>query len=88
MFMLQKVLPKKKNNDENLNKRFVNTSNFSNHDLNKFILFLQKAFQRYEYMNDLGKLHETTLPEKETFCNHLNMQIITEVYYTNIKRVL
>ena len=33
----------KKQFDENLKKQFFNTQNFSSHDNNKFILFLQKG---------------------------------------------
>ena len=33
------------------------------------------------------KLNETTLPEKEDFCSHLNMEDITNAYYTHTKKV-
>ena len=33
-----------KKSDENLKKRFTNTYTFSNHDIDKFILLLQKVF--------------------------------------------
>ena len=48
--------------DENLKKQFFNTYKISNHDINKFILLLQKAVYSYEYMNDSGKFNETSLP--------------------------
>ena len=48
--------------DENLKKQFFNTYKISNHDINKFILLLQKAVYSYEYMNDSGKFIETSLP--------------------------
>ena len=38
---------------------------FFNNDINKFILLLRKAVYPYEYMDDLEKFNETTLPEKE-----------------------
>ena len=50
MFLLQQKLPKMF--DENLKKRLANTQKFSNHDINKFILLLQKGVYTYEYMND------------------------------------
>ena len=50
---------------ENLKKRFFNTYKFSNHDINKFILLLQKAFYPYRYMDDWETFSETSLPEKE-----------------------
>ena len=38
-------------------------------------------------MNDLEKLNETKLPEKEDFYSHLNMENITEADYAHAKRV-
>ena len=42
----------KKESDENLKKRFINSYKFSNHDINMFILLLQKDVQPYEYIDD------------------------------------
>ena len=47
--------------DENLKKRLANTYKFSKHDINKFILLLQKGVYPYEYMNDWEKSNETSL---------------------------
>ena len=52
---------------ENLKKQFFNTFEFSNHDINKFILLLQKGVYPYKYMDDWEKFEETLLPEKEDF---------------------
>ena len=41
--------------DENLKKRFFIVYTFSNHDINKFILLLQKDVCPYEYMDDWEK---------------------------------
>ena len=38
-------------------------------------------------MNDQEKLSETSLPEKEDFYNHLNMDDITNADYVHTKRV-
>ena len=38
--------------DEKLKERFFNTSKFSNHDNNKFILLLRKGVYPYEYIDD------------------------------------
>ena len=38
--------------DEILRKRSANIYKFSNHDINNFILLLQKGFDLYEYMDD------------------------------------
>ena len=35
----------------------------------------------------MGKINETSLPEKEDFCSHLNMENITDADYANAKRV-
>ena len=35
-----------------------------------------------EYMDDWGKFNETSLPEKEDFYSHLNMEDITNVMRT------
>ena len=37
---------------ENLKKQFFNTYKFSNDDISKFILLLQKGVYAYEYMGD------------------------------------
>ena len=62
--------------DENLKERFFNTYKFSNHDNNKFILFLQTGGYPYEYMDDWKKINETSLPEKEDFYCVVNMEYI------------
>ena len=51
--------------DEKFKKRFKNTIKFFDNDSNKFILFLRKGVYPYEYMDDLEKFNETTLPEIE-----------------------
>ena len=73
--------------DEKLKERFFNTYKFSNHDNNKFILLLQKGVYPYEYMDDWEKFNETSLPEKEDFYSHLNMEDITDADYAHAKRV-
>ena len=73
--------------DENLKKQFANAQKLSNHDFNKFILLLWKDVYTNEYMNNLEKLNETYLPQKEDFYSHLNMGDITDADYMQIKRV-
>ena len=48
---------------------------------------LRKGVYHYEYMDDLEKFNETSLPEKEDFYNHLNMEDITDADYVHAKRV-
>ena len=73
--------------DENLKERFFHTYKFSNHDNNKFILLMRKGVYLYEYMDDWEKFNETSLPEKEDFYSHSNMEDITDADYTHSKRV-
>ena len=73
--------------DEKLKERLFNTYKFSNHDNNKFILLLRKGVYPCEYMDDLEKFNETSLPEKEGFYSHLNMEDFTDADYAYAKRV-
>ena len=73
--------------DGMLKERFFNTYKCSDHDNNKFILLLQKGVYPYKYMDDWGKLNETSLPEKEDFYSHLDMEDITDADYTHAKSV-
>ena len=67
--------------DENLKEHFFNTYKFSNNDINKFILLLQKGVYPYEHMDDWEKFNETSLPDEEDFYSDLKMQDITDLYY-------
>ena len=60
---------------------------FSNYENNKFTLLLQNVVYPYEYMDDWEKFNETSLPEKEDFYSHLNMEDITDADYAHAKRV-
>ena len=53
--------------DEKLKKRFKNTFEISNNDINKFILFLRKVVYPYEFMEDWENFSEAKLPEKKSF---------------------
>ena len=48
---------------------------------------MRKGVYHYEYMDDLEKFNETSLPEKEDFYNYLNMEDITDADYVHAKRV-
>ena len=54
---------------------------------NKLFLLLRKGVYPYEYMDDLEKFNETSVPEKEDFYGCLNMENITDAYYVYVKRV-
>ena len=81
----------RKNYEKNFNKeliqRFVNTYEFCNGDLNKFILLLRKGVYPYEYMDSWQIFDETSLPGKEAFYSNLNMEDITDVDYRHGKTV-
>ena len=47
---------------------------------------LWKGIYSYEYMNDWEKFNETSLPEKEDFYSHLNMEDITNTKYAHWKQ--
>ena len=63
--------------EEKLKERLFSKHN-NNHDNNKFILLLQKVVHPYEYIDHLEILNETSLPGKEDFYIHLNMEDITD----------
>ena len=71
----------KKKFNKDLIKKFKNTYSFCNNDLNKFILLLRKGVYPYEYMGSWEKFNETSLPSKEDFYSHLNMENIDDIDY-------
>ena len=48
-------------------KKFSNTYEFCNGDINKFILLLRKGVYPYEYMNSWERFDETSLLDKKIF---------------------
>ena len=74
------IYHKKKFNKE-LIKKFKNMYSFCNNDINKFILLLRKGVYPNEYMDSWEKFNETSLPIKEDFYRHLNMEDIEDIDY-------
>ena len=78
--LIFQCLEYKKNYKKDFNKesikRFANTYEFCNGDINKFILLLRKGVYPYEYMDGWGRFNET-LPDKKAFYSELNLQDIT-----------
>ena len=50
------------------------------------ILLLKEGIYPYEYEDDWKKFNQT-LPEKEDFYSHLNMEDITDIDYTPAKGI-
>ena len=61
----------KNNYQNNFNKdlinRFVNTYEFCNKDINRFILLLRNGIYPYEYIDSWERFNEISLPDKEFF---------------------
>ena len=76
----------KKDFDEDLIKRFANTYEFCNEDINNFFLLLRKGAYLYEYMGSWERFDETTLPDKEAFYSSLNMEGITDYLIIDMQR--
>ena len=81
----------KKNYEKDFNKklfkRFANTYEICNKDLNKFILLVRKGVCPYDYMDNWERFDETSLSNKEAFYSNLNMQDITDADYRHGNKV-
>ena len=73
--------------NKELIKRFANTYEFCNGDINKFILLLRKRVYPYEYMDSWERFNETSLPDKEAFYSKLNLEDITDKDYAHAQKV-
>ena len=72
---------------DGLIKKFSNTNEFCNGDINKFILLLRKGVYLYEYMDCWEKVDETSLPDKKSFHSKLYLENITDKDYTHVLKV-
>ena len=77
---------KKDFNKESI-KRFANTYEFCNGDINKFVLLLEKGGYPYEYTDSLERFNETSLPDKKPFYSELNLENITDKDYAHAQKV-
>ena len=73
--------------NKELLKRFSNTYEFCDNDLNKFLILLRKGVYPYEYMDGWDKFNEKVLPDKDSFCSNLTMEDISETDYTHANNV-
>ena len=69
--------------NKELLERFSNTYEFSDNDLNKFLILLRKSVYPYEYMDGWNKFNEKVLPSKESFYSSLTMEDISETDYAH-----
>ena len=64
-------------------KRFYNTYQLSNNDINKFKLLLRKGVYPYEYMDSWKRFNKTELPSKDKFYSTLNLEDIPDDDYAH-----
>ena len=72
---------------KDLIKKFKNTYNFCNNDLNKFVLLLRKGVYPYEHADTWERFSEISLPSKEDFYSNLNMEDISDIDYRHANNV-
>ena len=72
---------------DTLIKKFYNTYQKCNNDLNKFALLLRKGVYPYEYMDKWNRFKEESLPDKEYFYSELNKEHITGEDYAHAQIV-
>ena len=68
-------------------KRFYNTYQLSDNDINKFKLFLRKGVYPYEHMDSWSNFNDTLLPSKDQFYNKLNLEHISDEDYAHAHEV-
>ena len=69
-----------------LSEKFSNTYQLCNKDLNKFFLLLRKGVYPYEYMNNLERINEESLTDKEYFYSELNKEGIADEEYEHAQK--
>ena len=77
----------KKGFNKELIKRFSNTYEFCDSDMDKFLILLRKGIYPYEYMDGWDRFNEKTLPNKESFYSNLMMEDISASDYAHANNV-
>ena len=77
----------KKGFNKKLIKRFSNTYEFCDGDMDKFLILLRKGVYPYEYMDGWDRFNEKTLPNKESFYSSLMMEDISASDYAHANNV-
>ena len=73
--------------NDTLIKRFHNTYQLSDNDVNKFKLLLRKGVYPHEYMDSWRKFRNESLPDKEYFYRELNKEHISDEDYAHAHEV-
>ena len=68
-------------------KRFANTYECRNGDLNKFNLLLRNRAFSYEYMDNWERFNENILPNKKAFQSELNLEDIANKDYAYAQKL-
>ena len=69
-------------------KKFSNTYELCNGDINKFISLMRKGFYPYEYTDSEERYNEVSLPEKEAFDSELNLGDTSDEDYIHAQKVI
>ena len=77
----------KKGFNKELIKRFSNTCEFCDSDMDKFLILLRKGVYPYEYMDEWDRFNEKTLPNKKSFYSSLMMEDIRASDYAHANNV-
>ena len=64
-------------------KRFYNTYQLCDNDINKFNLLLRKVVYPYEYMDSWKRFNETELPSTDKFYSELSLEDISDDEYAH-----
>ena len=70
-----------------LTEKFLNTYQFCNDDLNKFVLLLRKGVYLCKYMDSWERFNETSLPPKKDFYSELMLEDISEKDHNHAQKV-
>ena len=68
-------------------EEFPSIYQFSDDDLNKFILLLRNGADPYQYMDSWERFNETQLPPKKAFYSELNLEDITDKGYNHAQKL-
>ena len=69
-------------------EKFLNTYQFCDEDINKFVLLLTKGAYPYKYLDSWKWFDETSLPNKKAFYSELYLEDITYTDYAHAKNML